>query len=288
MKNVLVVSNYNAGRKEALAHKKVIHKFLLKRCQKFKFVSIDEINDLQIDDYDTIFAIGGDGTVNKTVELIIKNRAFDKVLGIVSCGTANLLASKLGFSQNLNDTLKIFDKNKIREIDVAEINGKYSVLRCGFGYDADIICKTPQSLKNKFGYFSYFIAGIIFALRLNTKTYSISYDNKILETEASSLIIANAGNMYRNWFSVAKDCELDDGVLDIFILKTINPVIFFIEFLRILFGIKTNNSRALYIKAKNIKICNNWAVCHIDGEKTNLKNEIEIRLFPQRIKVLSK
>jgi len=288
MKNVLVVSNYNAGRKEALAHKKELHKFLLKRCQRFKFISIDELNDVTVDDYDTIFAIGGDGTVNRIVELIVKNNAFDKVLGIVSCGTANLLAAKLGLSQNLIETLKIFDNNNIKEIDVMQINGKISVLRCGFGFDSDIICKTPQSLKNKFGYFSYFIAGIIFALRLNLKAYNIIYDNKSLDTNASALIIANAANMYRNWFSVAENCRLNDGILDIFILKTDNPLIFFIEFLRILFGFKTDSNRALYLNARNIKIQNNWTVCHIDGEKNNLKNDIEISLLPQKIKVLCK
>ena len=73
MKNVLVVSNYNAGRKQALMHKKMMHKFLLQKCHKFKFISVDELNDTEINDYDTIFAIGGDGTVNKIVSLIIKN-----------------------------------------------------------------------------------------------------------------------------------------------------------------------------------------------------------------------
>jgi len=288
MKNVLVVSNDNAGRKQALMHRKELHKFLLKRCQKFKFISIDELETTELDDFDTIFAIGGDGTVNKVVKSITVNKAFDKVIGIISCGTANLLASKLGLPSSLNKTLKIIDNNKIKEVDVMNINGNYSILRCGIGYDAEIICKTPQSLKNKFGYFAYFIAGIIFALRLTPKLYNITYDNKVLETAATCLIIANAGNMYKNWFSVSEKCEVDDGLLDVFILKAKNPVIFFLEFLLILFGIKKNNRRALYFKAKNIKIQNNWTVCHIDGEKNNLKKEININLIPEKIKMFCK
>ena len=133
--------------------------------------------------------------------------------------------------------------------------------------------------------FSYFIAGIIFALRLTPKLYNITYDNKILETAATCLIIANAGNMYKNWFSVAKKCEVDDGLADVFILKAKNPVIFFLEFLLILFGIKKNNCRALYFKAKNINIQNNWTVCHIDGEKNTLKKEININILPEKIKM---
>lgn len=288
MKNVLVVSNYNAGRKQAVMHKKTLQKFLLKRCRKFKFISIEELESIEVDDFDTVFAVGGDGTVNKIVNFIFEKNAFDKVTGIIPSGTANLLAEKLGFSQNLDKTLKIIDKNHIKKIDAVKINDKYSVLRLGLGYDSEIICKTPQSLKNKFGYFAYFIAGIIFALRLSSKTYKITYDENVTETEATCIIIANAPNMYRNIISVGKNSEPDDGLIDVFVLKAKNPLTFFLEFLKIALGIKINNSLALYFQAKNIKIENNWTACHIDGEKTKLKDNINIDIVPQKINVYCK
>lgn len=285
MKNVLVVANYNAGRKQAVMHKKTLQKFLFKRCRKFKFISIEELNHVDFDEFDTVFAIGGDGTVSKIVNFIFEKNAFEKVLGIIPSGTANLLAEKLGFSQNLQKTLKLIDKNNIKKIDAVKINDKYSVLRFGLGYDSEIICKTPQSLKNKFGYFAYFIAGIIFALRLSSKTYKITYDDNTLETDSTCVIIANAPNMYRNFISVGKNSEPDDGLIDVFVLKAKNPVTFFLEFLKITFGIKINSSLALYFQAKNIKIENNWTACHIDGEKTKLKDNISIDIVPQKINV---
>jgi|GEM_PF-2188508 len=285
MKNVLAVYNYNAGRKKALMHKKKLHKFLLKRCRKFKFISIDELSDEQIDDYDTVFAIGGDGTVNKCACAVL-NSGSDAVLAVIPCGTADLLGAKLGFSADLTKTLKIIEQNNIKKIDVLEINGKYSILRCGFGFDSSIICSAPQKLKNKFGYFTYFIAGIIFAFRLKLKKYEIEYDGNRINTEASCVIAANAANMYRNIISIADNCRLDDGLADVFILKTKNPIVFFIEFLRILLGIKKSSSRAVYLKAREINIKNDWALCHIDGEKTKLQNDIKIKVLPQKIKVI--
>ena len=288
MKNVLVISNYNAGRKQAVIHKKTLQKFLLKRCRKFKFISIDELKNIDFNEFDTVFVIGGDGTVNKIVNFIFEKNSFEKIIGIIPSGTANLLAEKLGFSQNLEKTLKIIDKNHIKKIDAVKINNKYSVLRLGFGYDSEIICKTPQSLKNKFGYFAYFIAGIIFALRLSPKKYKFICDDKTVETDATSVIIANAPNMYRNLISVGKNSEPDDGLIDVFVLKAKNPLTFFLEFLKITLGIKTNNKLALYFQAKNIKIENNWAACHIDGEKTKLKDNINIDIVPQKINVYCK
>ena len=284
MNCVLIVTNFNAGRKKAIKYKKKVIDFVLKYTKSFKFVDIDEFKELDITPFDTIFAMGRDGTVNKVLPFLVNT---DKVLGIIPCGTANLLAAKLGLSSRLTKTLKIIEKNNIKSIDVMKLNN-YSALRCGIGYDSDIICKTPQSLKNKFGYFAYFIAGILFALRLKKKEYKMNIDRKQYNTEASCIIFANASNMYKNFASIGNNSKLDDGLIDIFVLKTTNPIVFFFEFLCIILGKKKNNKRAEYMKAKNVEIENSWIACHIDGEKKNLKDNINIEVINCSIKVFYK
>ena len=285
MNSVLIVTNFNAGRKKAVKYKKKVIDFVLRYTKSFKFVDIDEFKELDIAPYDTILAMGGDGTVNKVLPYLVNS---DKTLGIIPCGTANLLAARLGLSGNIDKTLKIIEQNHIKQIDVFDINSSKCALRCGFGYDSDIICKTPQSLKNRFGYFAYFIAGIIFALRLKNKEYNMVIDGEKNDITASCVIFANAANMYKNFVSIGNYSETDDGDMDIFVLKTTHPVIFYFEFLRIILGIRKNNSRAEYFKAKNVKIKNNWLVCHIDGEKKNLKDNIEISIMEKAVRVFSR
>ena len=285
MKNALVVFNYNAGRKQAIIHKKNIHKFLFRHCNKFKFVSINEFEHIDLEEYDTIFAVGGDGTVNKVAKYISGK---NKTLAIIPTGTANLLAAKLGIPGSLKKSLKVIDNNRIIDIDALNINGNPCFLRFGIGYDSDIICKTPQSLKNKFGYFAYFIAGIIFALRLKPQKYEMKTEQKRICTKATCIIVAKASNMYQNMISVGQNSRMNDGYFDIFILKAKNPITFFYEFLRIIFGIKKNNARAYYLKAKKLYIKNNWTACHIDGEKNKLKDDIIINVVPKILKVYSK
>ncbi|MCR4881796.1 MAG: diacylglycerol kinase family lipid kinase [bacterium] len=284
MENILVVFNYNAGRKKAIKYKKILHKFLFKRGYSFKFVSVQDFQTNDFSEYKTIIAVGGDGTVNKVAQIAALT---DKTLGIIPCGTANLLAAKLGISTNIKKALRTIQKKNIKEIDALKINDLQCILRCGFGYDSDIICKTPQTLKNKFGYFAYFIAGILFALRLKSKSYQITCDDNTFNIDASCIIIGNASNMYRNIVYLADNSQIDDGLLDIFILKAQNPFSFFWEFLRIIFGIRINNPRAKYLKAKSVNIKNSWAVCHIDGEKTKLNKDIEINVIPGAVKVFS-
>lgn len=284
MENVLLVNNPNSGRRQALKYKKSVLKFLLGKNLRFKSIGIDEIEKTPFDEFDTVLVIGGDGTVNKIIPYVINT---DKVIGIIPSGTANLLSAKLKIPANANKALKVIENGKITDIDTLKINDKFSVLRFGLGYDSDIICKTPQSLKNRFGYFAYFLAGILFALRLKQKHYTIFYDDKKLSIVATCIIAANAGNMFRDLFSISQKCELNDGLLDIFILKVKNPIMFFIEFLQIIFDKKSSGSKAMYFQTSNFRIKNDITTGHIDGEKTKFKDDIEINIIPKSVKVFS-
>lgn len=282
MKNVLVINNPNAGRKKAAKYKKLLIQFLLRKNCSFKTIEISKLTSTDFEDFDTVFAIGGDGTVNKVIPYIVNT---DKVLGIIPCGTANLLAAKLNIPTNPKKALEIINHSVIKNVDVLKVQDKYSVLRLGLGYDSDIICKTPQSLKNKFGYFAYFLAGILFALRLKQKSYTIFFNNKKLSILATCIIVANAGNMYRNLVSISNNCNLQDGKFEVFILKVKNPITFFIEFLGIIFNYKNSNSKAMYFQTNELLIKNEFSTGHIDGEKQKFKDDIKINIVPKSVKV---
>lgn len=282
MKNVLVINNPNAGRKKAAKYKKLLIQFLLRKNCSFKTIEISKLTSTDFEEFDTVFAIGGDGTVNKVIPYIVNT---DKVLGIIPCGTANLLAAKLNIPTNPKKALEIIDHSVIKNVDVLKVQDKYSVLRLGLGYDSDIICKTPQSLKNKFGYFAYFLAGILFALRLKQKSYTIFFNDKKLSILATCIIVANAGNMYRNLVSISNNCNLQDGKFEVFILKVKNPITFFIEFLGIIFNYKNSNSKAMYFQTNELLIKNEFSTGHIDGEKQKFKDDIKINIVPKSVKV---
>lgn len=283
MKNVLVINNPNAGRRKAAKYKKLVIQFLIRRNCNFKTIEINKLTSSDFQNFDTVLAIGGDGTINKLIPYIVNT---DKVMGIIPCGTANLLAAKLNIPTNPKKALQVLDNRNIKNIDLLKVQDRYSVLRTGLGYDSDIICKTPQSLKNKFGYFAYFLAGILFALRLKQKSYTIFFNDKKLSILATCIIVANAGNMYRNLVSISNNCNLQDGKFDVFILKVKNPITFFIEFLGIIFNYKNSNSKAMYFQTSGLLIKNEFSTGHIDGEKQKFKDDIKINIVPKSVKVI--
>lgn len=284
MKKLLILENIAAGRKNAKNAHDVIKKFCEHNDFDYEFVPVDGLNDDNVQKSDIVVSVGGDGTVNRIVPFAMK---YNKPIGIIPCGTANLLAAKLNIPTDINKALQLFCNVKKRKIDVLKVNDLYSVLRVGLGYDSDIICKTPQSLKNKFGYFAYFVAGVLFALRLKQQAYHISYgEEKSLSVLATCIIIANAGNMYRNLVSVSKGCKLDDGKFDVFILKVKNPILYFLEFLQIVFNKKSSNSKAIYFQTSKLSIKNSYCVCHIDGEKQKIRDNINIEIIPESVDII--
>ncbi len=285
MKNVLVINNQNAGRKKAIKYKKLVLQFLLRKNCSVKTIEINDFQHTSLDNFDTIIAIGGDGTINSIIPRIINT---DKTLGIIPCGTANLLAAKLKIPMDPKKAIKILDDTNIKTIDTLKVQDNFSVLRFGLGYDSDIINKTPQSLKNKFGYFAYVLIGILFALRLKQKSYTIYFNNKKLSILATCIIVANAGNMYKNLISISNNCNLEDGKFDVFILKVKNPITFFIEFLEIIFNYKNSNSKAMYFQTEELLIKNDFSTGHIDGEKQKFKDDIKINIVPKSVKIFGK
>lgn len=280
MKKVLVISNVNAGRKKAVKYKREVRKFLFSNSDEFKFVNLDELENQDMNLFDTILVMGGDGTINKVLPYV-----GDRALGIIPCGTANLLAAKLGIPNNIKKVLRIIKAQNYIETDLIDINGNPCILRCGIGYDSNIICHTPQSLKNKFGYFAYFVAGILFALRLKNREYLIRINEEEKTVQSSCIIIANASNMYQNLFSVGNNSKLNDGLFEVFVLKTQNPIVFFIEFIRILFNIRTNSERASYFKTDNLYLKTNYFNFHIDGESFKDCNELNFVFRKEKIKI---
>lgn len=279
MKNVIVVANFNAGRKRAVRYKKRIMRFLFKHAQNFRFTTVEDLPFQDFDNVDTIMVVGGDGTLNAVLPY-----AEGRTIALIPSGTANLFASKLGISENLKKALMTVQEGIIKEFDLIDVNGRPCVLRCGFGYDANIICHTPQSIKNRFGYFAYFVAGILYGFRLKKRAYTLTLNGETGQVGASCIIVANSANMFKNLVSVGNS-ELSDGRFEVFILKVQNPVLFFIEFLKIVFGIKMNTANAKFFQTARLKIKSSYLNYHVDGEGRKSSESLMFTISSQKIRV---
>jgi len=283
-RNFLLVYNDKAGKKSFLKKLQYIEKFFCDRDISFKSINIMDLNNtVRIENFDTVVAIGGDGTVLSVLPYLVNKEI---KLGIIPCGTANLLAEKLNIPQNIPQAVDILINGTKKLIDVGKAGDSYFVLRVGYGIDADIVNGASVFLKNKFGYLAYLIQGIKCIFNLTPKSFEICANDKSFKVKASAVIVSNSGNMFKNKFSVAPEGDISDGKLDVFVLYARNLLEFSSVLFQILFNKHKIGANALYGKTHSISIKSNNNKFHIDGEERFSQN-VNISLIHNGLTVIT-
>ena len=113
-------------------------------------------------DCDTIFACGGDGTVNNIAQVLANTPV---ALGILPIGTANALAHDLGLPSRIPAAAKAALAAEQRRVALGQItcpdlNGvrksRYFVVASGIGVDAHLFYKLQTSTKQRLGMGAYY------------------------------------------------------------------------------------------------------------------------------------
>jgi diacylglycerol kinase family enzyme len=162
-----------------------------------------------------VFAVGGDGTVRACVHAL----AYSGVpLAIVPRGTANLFAHALGLPSKLGPALAVGFGEHERQVDLAVADGSPFVAMAGIGLDAAVVRSTPRLLKDHLGWVGYGV-GALAHLGSSTKEMTVRLDGgDLFVRRAQSVVIGNVG-ILPGGFSLLPGASLDDGLLDIGILR---------------------------------------------------------------------
>jgi diacylglycerol kinase (ATP) len=175
-----------------------------------------------------VVAAGGDGTVNDVVNGLAGS---DTALGVLPVGTMNVFAAEIGLPNDLEEAWEIIEAGHTRTIDLAQANDQYFVQLAGIGFDAQVVEATSWDWKKSFGPLSYLVAAAQIAAQ---KPPRIIVETQGIAREGSFILIGN-GRFYGAPIKVFKDARIDDGQLDILILKNLS----YIDIARYLTGIFT-------------------------------------------------
>ena len=171
--------------------------------------------------YDHLLVAGGDGTVNFAVNQL-KSRGADIPLAVLPAGTANDFASLLGLQASLPAACRALLEGEIRPIDLGRVNGQWfaNVFSCGLF--TDVSQRTPTALKNSLGRLAYFVGGVGELGKLRKMSVEIVTDNGCYT--GSSLLFLVFNGQTAGGFRLAFRSQMDDGLLDVLIIKGDNPI----------------------------------------------------------------
>lgn len=109
---------------------------------------------LKDNQYDSVVCVGGDGTLNRTVNEVMKT-SYRPVIGYIPSGTCNDFAKNLPLSTDFYQACKIINNDKTVSYDLGRFNDQYFMYVASFGSISSVSYNTDQQSKNFLGYAAY-------------------------------------------------------------------------------------------------------------------------------------
>ncbi len=166
--------------------------------------------------YDTIVAVGGDGTVREVVEGM-RNHKHVK-LGIIPTGTGNDFIKSLNIPKSPKIALDIILEGNTRVIDSGNIGKRMFVNIATLGFDAQVVA-CANNIPILSGFAAYFFATILTLFKLKCKPVTIEYEDGSTSTHNILLVAICNGKQYGGGYNVAPHAKLDDANFEVIIAE---------------------------------------------------------------------
>lgn len=247
------------------------------------------IDKIKKENFTDVVICGGDGTVNQIVSLLL-----DAVvnIGIIPIGSGNGLALAAKIPKNINKALQIVFTGKPTSIDGFFINEKFSCMLCGVGFDAQVAY--DFSLQPKRGLRTYVMQSLKNFIKATPYQFDITHDGTTFSSHAYLISIANA-NQFGNNFTIAPKASLQDGLLDIIVVKKMNKIKIIWKILKQIRSgevgthedINFHKRGILYFQTDKLVIYNHQlAPLHIDGDPAKSAEKFDIKILPEAFKLI--
>lgn len=228
-------------------------------------------------DYDTIICVGGDGTLNETVNGVLRLNKRVPV-GYVPAGSTNDLASTLGIPVGASEATDLILSGKTNSYDAGKLNDRYFNYVACFGAATDISYNTPQSYKNLLGKNAYFINGFVIRLGTMLKNFrpnhvKVEYDDGEFEDDVFYLSLSNSTEVSAGLFKIP-DVKLNDGIFELCVVRGLKKNIEALELIPKVMKKDYSDPRIDIVKTKHLKVtCDEEIAWCVDGELAgNFKN----------------
>jgi diacylglycerol kinase (ATP) len=231
--------------------------------------------------YDVVVVVGGDGSVNEVAKGLIGTKTS---LGIIPAGSGNGLAHHLKIPFNPANAIKVINAANIISIDTVNINNETFISIAGVGFDALVAKKFAIAEHRKF--WSYLKIVSHEFINYKIRNYGINIDGKRFERKALLLAFANSSQFGYN-ISISPDADLQDGLVDICIVKKVNafqalfvPIMIFLHRIDKTKYVEIIKAKNVIIERKKNKVVN------IDGEPIKIGRVLNISVNPKSLYVI--
>lgn len=227
MKRHVFIINPEAGKKKGLHLKDYIEEIYddpLILVTKYKGHATELSKSYSSPDT-IIYSLGGDGTLNEVINGVLQSKYHDEtIVAAVPCGSGNDFIKGITHIKDPAHILKLYLKQKMKEIDLGNINGRYFTNIASIGFDAMVVheAKKFKRIPMISGELSYLIS--IFKCLIRLKDYPVEFqldEQGIIEKRILFITMAN-GCYYGGGMQPAPKALIDDGQLDFGVIDKVS------------------------------------------------------------------
>lgn len=207
--------------------------------------------------FDAIVASGGDGTLFEVLNGYLRNSGKGKPpLGLIPNGTGNAFMKELGLRKSdWRRAIDIIARGQSKSLDVGRLQAQgqthYFINIVGMGFVAEVAA-TAVPLK-RLGNAAYTLAVLLRLPWLKAQTLTLEVDGETIVREGVFVEVANS-RFTGTTFLIAPKARLDDGLLDVVLLKSISRIGLLRLFRTVFDGSHIRHPQVEYFQARSITV----------------------------------
>ncbi|WUI02246.1 diacylglycerol kinase family lipid kinase [Spirillospora sp. NBC_00431] len=170
----------------------------------------------------TVLGVGGDGMAGCVGGALAGT---DALFGIVPAGRGNDFARQLGVPSDPEELAKLLLEGEPRAVDAIDANGTAVLGSVYAGVDA-VANDNANKTRLLRGSAAYYFGALRAIVSWRAADYVITVDGETRERQGYTVVAANSG-YYGFGKHVAPDARVDDGLLDVILIRTAPKRLFF-------------------------------------------------------------
>ncbi|MFZ4634699.1 MAG: diacylglycerol/lipid kinase family protein [Saprospiraceae bacterium] len=287
-RQMLFIVNPKAGKQWQKHLRQSVDKFLDHRKFEYGIVVTDApghgaelAKNAAAEGYEVVVAVGGDGTVNEVAQGLLGS---DLPLGIVPAGSGNGLAMHLGIGRDMDHAVRLLNSATNRHIDACWINDRLFLNLTGVGFDGLVAHLSRRNHTR--GLLPYFYRAVQAGLMHPMIDFEIEADGRRFPMRALSVAVCN-GPMYGYGVEIAPGALIDDGLLDIVVLRAVPRWRYFAAVPAFLRKQVYDLDFIEHFRAKTLRLQSSGPhYINLDGEGLKIEGDLAFRVEQQRVTVL--
>jgi diacylglycerol kinase (ATP) len=251
-----------------------------------------------VDGYDVVVAVGGDGTVNETLNGILSSRqgkhAGELLFGVLPVGRGNDFCFANGIPLDFKAACQTLAAGRVRTVDAGRISYEQnSMVRyfgngVGIGFDAVVSRVANQARLS--GFLSYLVAALqTMYIYYRAPEMQIELSNEVIRQRSLMVSVMN-GRRAGGGFLMAPHGNPCDGMFDLCIARNISKAGILLLIPRFMNGTQGTHPAIQFRKDTRVTVrgMDGLLPVHVDGEVLSPDvKELLIEIMPGRLKVIS-